>query len=148
MTETKPKAKAKPVKKESENVENKYFSHKELKCKHTGENKFDPEFLDLLTKIRIECDFPFAISSAYRSPTHPIEQRKPRGAGSHSTGKAVDILCRGDQAVKLISVAIAFGITRIGVQQKGTGRFIHLDVCTQEDFPDYENYPEETIWSY
>ena len=69
MTETK-KTKAK-----KEVVENKYFSHKELRCKHTGENKFDPVFLDLLTKIRIECDFPFAISSAYRSPQHPIEVR-------------------------------------------------------------------------
>jgi zinc D-Ala-D-Ala carboxypeptidase len=142
MTEAK-KAKAK----KPENVENKYFSHKELKCKHTGENKFDPVFLDLLTKIRIECDFPFAISSAYRSPQHPIEVRKSR-LGAHTTGKAVDILCRGENAVKLISVAVAFGITRIGVQQKGSGRFIHLDVCTQEDFPEIENYPEETIWSY
>ena len=59
MTSKKPKAK-------SENVENKYFPHKELKCKHTGESKFDPDFLELLTKIRIECDFPFAISGAYR----------------------------------------------------------------------------------
>lgn len=146
MTDKKPKAKAKP--KKDENVENKYFTHNELKCKHTGENKFDPDFLDLLTKIRIECDFPFALSSAYRSPEHPLEMRKPNGAGAHSTGKAVDILCRGENAVKLISVAIAFGITRIGVQQKGTGRFIHLDVCTQDDFPEIENYPEETIWSY
>jgi len=145
MTGKKPKAKAEP---KSENVENKYFSHKELKCKHTGENKFDPDFLDLLTKIRIECDFPFALSSAYRSPQHPLEMRKPSGAGAHSTGKAVDILCRGENAVKLVSVAIAFGITRIGIQQKGTGRFIHIDACTQDDFPEIENYPEETIWSY
>ena len=144
MTDKKPKAKAKP---KSENVENKYFSHKELKCKHTGENKFDPDFLDLLTKIRIECDFPFAISSAYRSPQHPIEMRKSR-AGAHTSGKAVDILCRGENAVKLVSVAIAFGITRIGIQQKGSGRFIHIDACTQDDFPEIENYPEETIWSY
>ncbi len=145
MTEEKPKAKAKP--KKPKNVENEYFSHKELKCKHTGENKFDPEFLEVLTKIRKECDFPFAISSAYRSPEHPIEQRKNH-VGAHTTGKAVDILCRGDKAVEVISVALANGITRIGVQQKGSGRFIHLDMCTQEDFPDIPNYPEETIWSY
>jgi zinc D-Ala-D-Ala carboxypeptidase len=134
MTDKKPKAQAEP---KSENVENKYFSHKELKCKHTGENKFDPEFLEVLTKIRKECDFPFAISSAYRSPEHPIEQRKNH-VGAHTTGKAVEV----------ISLALANGITRIGVQQKGSGRFIHLDMCTQEDFPDIPNYPEETIWSY
>lgn len=140
--------KAKPNKPNNlKSVENKYFSHKELKCKHTGENKFDPEFLELLSKIRKECDFPFAISSAYRSPQHPIEQRKNH-AGAHTTGKAVDIICRGNKAVKVISVALANGITRIGIQQKGSGRFIHIDACTQDDFPEIENYPEETIWSY
>mgnify|MGYP001006246231 CR=1 FL=1 len=109
--------------------------------------RFDSDFLDLLTKIRLECDFPFTITSAYRSPKHPLEMRKSR-VGAHTTGKAIDIACRGEQAVKLVSVAIAFGITRIGVQQKGSGRFVHIDACTQDDFPDYENYPEETIWSY
>ncbi len=128
-------------------VENEYFSAKELRCQHTGEDGFDADFLELLTKIRIECDFSFPISSGYRSPKHPIEQRKER-LGAHTTGKAVDILCSGEKAVEVVSVALANGISRIGVQQKGQNRFIHLDICTQDDFPDYPNYPEEAIWSY
>jgi uncharacterized protein YcbK (DUF882 family) len=142
MTETKPKAKAKP----KQSTKN-YFTEKELKCKHTGEYFFDEDFLKTLNKIREECGFPFPVSSACRSPLHPIEQRK-QFVGVHTTGKAVDILCRGEDALKLISVAQKHGITRIGVQQKGTGRFIHIDGCTKEDFPDVENYPEVSIWSY
>ena len=138
------KAKAKEVKKV---VENEYFSAKELRCQHTGKDGFDADFLELLTKIRVECDFPFAISSGYRSPEHPIEQRKER-LGAHTTGKAVDILCGGEKALEIISVALANGVSRIGVQQKGQNRFIHLDVCTQEDFQDYPNFPEQAIWSY
>ncbi len=31
-----------------------YLTEKELSCRHTGEYKFDEEFLDLLNKIREE----------------------------------------------------------------------------------------------
>lgn len=128
-------------------VENDYFSAKELSCQHTGEHGFDAEFLELLTQIRIECGFPFPITSAYRSPKHPIEQRKER-LGAHTTGKAVDILCSREKALEVVSVALANGISRIGVQQKGQNRFIHLDICTKDDFPDYPDFPEDAIWSY
>lgn len=137
--ETKPKAKAKPKKKTV--VENEYFSAKELRCKHTGKDGFNAEFLELLTKIRIECDFPFAISSAFRDATHPAEQRK-NSVGSHQMGKAVDVLCRGEKALKLIEVAQKHGIKRIGIQQRGLSRFIHIDSCTEADGK------PPAIWSY
>lgn len=135
------KKKPKKAKKKS------YFSERELRCRHTQEYKFDEEFLDLLNKIREECDFPFRVTSAYRHPTHPNESRK-QATGAHCTGKAIDIAVSGAQAMELVSVAIANGITRIGVQQKGMNRFIHLDICTKEDFPDRDYFPEEAIWSY
>ena len=138
--EKKPKKKAAPKKKN-------YFSERELQCKHTGEYLFDDEFLDLLNKIREECDFPFKVTSAYRHPTHPNEARK-QATGAHCTGKAIDIAVRGEQALELVAVALANGITRIGVSQKGAVRFIHLDICTKEDFPDRDYFPESTIWSY
>lgn len=133
--------KAKQSKKKS------YFTEKELSCRHTGEYKFDEEFLDLLNKIREECGFAFPVTSAYRHPTHPNEARK-QATGAHCTGKAIDIAVSGAKAMELVSVAIANGVTRIGVQQKGSGRFIHLDICTKEDFPDRDYFPEEAIWSY
>jgi len=119
-----------------------YFTAKELTCK-CGCNtlEFDLTFLETLNKIREECNFPFVVSSAYRCPNHPVEARKVK-PGAHSTGKAVDILCSGEDALEVIRVAQANGIKRIGVQQKGSGRFIHLDACTEKD-----GYPT-AIWSY
>jgi len=119
-----------------------YFKPKELQCKFTGDSGFNDEFLATLNAIREECGFPFALSSAYRSPLHPIEARK-NNAGAHTTGKAVDILCNGERALEIIRVAVKHDIKRIGIQQKGGGRFIHLDDCTEE-----EGFPSPAIWSY
>ncbi|WP_370060199.1 D-Ala-D-Ala carboxypeptidase family metallohydrolase [Neptunomonas phycophila] len=119
-----------------------YFKPKELKCKATGEEGFDDDFLATLNAIRHECGFSFALSSAYRSPQHPIEARKNK-LGAHTTGKAVDILANGEKALEIIRVAQKHGIQRIGIQQKGGGRFIHLDACTEED-----GFPTPAIWSY
>ena len=129
---------AKSPKKEEKN----YFKPKELACRHTGEEGFDPDFLKTLNAIREECGFSFALSSAYRSPEHPIEARK-EVKGAHTHGKAVDILASGENALEIIRVAQKHGIQRIGIQQKGSGRFIHLDGCTEED-----GFPCPAIWSY
>jgi len=119
-----------------------YFKPKELQCKFTGEEGFDPDFLVKLNVIREECGFSFPLSSAYRSPQHPIEARKER-LGAHTYGKAVDILANGENALEIIRVALKHDIKRIGIQQKGGGRFIHLDDCTEE-----EGFPSPAIWSY
>lgn len=129
---------AKSPKKEEKN----YFKPKELACRHTGEEGFDPDFLKTLNAIREECGFSFALSSAYRSPEHPIEARK-EVKGAHTHGKAVDILASGENALEIIRVAQKHGIQRIGIQQKGSGRFIHLDACTEDD-----GFPCPAIWSY
>lgn len=120
-----------------------YFKPKELTCK-CGCNTidFDLLFLSTLNAIREECGFSFALSSAYRCPKHPIEARK-EVAGSHSTGKAVDVLANGENALEIIRVAQKHGIQRIGIQQKGGGRFIHLDACTED-----EGFSSPAIWSY
>jgi uncharacterized protein YcbK (DUF882 family) len=120
-----------------------YFKKKELSCK-CGCNaiEFDLTFLAKLNDIREECGFSFPISSAYRCPNHPIEARK-EVKGAHTHGKAVDILASGENALEIIRVAQKHGIQRIGIQQKGSGRFIHLDACTEDD-----GFPCPAIWSY
>ena len=130
---------AKATKKKQEG----YFRSKELACK-CGCNtiEFDLGFLATLNAIREECGFPFAISSAYRCPLHPIEARK-EALGAHAYGKAVDVLCSGEKALEVIRVSQANGINRIGIKQTGGGRFIHLDVCTEED-----GFPSPALWSY
>ena len=119
-----------------------YFTDKELSCQHCGELVDDKDFLEVLYAIRKECDFGFPITSGYRCPAHPLESRKT-ATGAHPTGKADDIAVSGEKALELIRVAQAHGIKRIGVQQSGTGRFVHLDVCTEED-----GFPTPAIWSY
>ena len=119
-----------------------YFKPEELACKcGCNSNEFDGDFLETLCVIRESCGFAFPLSSAYRCPLHPIEARK-EDVGAHCYGKAVDILCSGESALEVIRVALANGINRIGVNQKGSGRFIHLDGCTVE-----EGF-NAGIWSY
>lgn len=129
--------------KKTETQEESFFSERELTCK-CGCNtiEFDLGFLATLNSIRKECGFSFPISSAYRCPNHPIEARK-EVVGAHSHGKAVDILANGEKALEIVRVAQNHGIQRIGIQQKGGGRFIHLDGCTEED-----GFPCPSIWSY
>lgn len=116
-----------------------YFSEKELACQHCGENKFDPEFLELLNHIRVDCGFPLPVTSGYRCPQHPIEAAK-KNPGAHSSGRAVDIAVSGNRAYKLLQVALSAGVPRIGVNQKGDSKFIHLDWDSK--------LPTPTIWSY
>ena len=116
-----------------------YFSKEELSCTCCQSYKFDDTFLTILNNIRKECGFPFIVTSAYRCEKHPIEARK-RSPGEHTTGKAIDIAVTGEKALQLIRVAQDYGITRIGVQQKGSGRFIHLGYS--------EDFPSPSIWSY
>lgn len=120
-----------------------YFSDDELRCSCCGELVFDEAFRALLNRIRDDFARPMRITSGYRCPSHPIEARKIASggnAGTHSLGVAVDVAVSYGDAYELISIAIAHGIKRIGVNQKGSGRFIHLDSSTE--------HPSPTVWSY
>jgi hypothetical protein len=55
----------------------------------------------------------------------------------HSTGLAADIGISGSEAVALLRLALDAGFRGVGVQQKGSGRFLHVDL---RETP--------TIWSY
>lgn len=98
--------------------------------------------MNKLDIIREEVGVPFIVSSGYRHKTHPIEAKKLT-PGAHASGKAVDILIRGKDALKVIEVALKHGITGLGVKQHGDSRFIHLDVLDSEP-----QRPRPTVWSY
>lgn len=117
----------------------KYFHPDEFRCQHCGNEGIKSSFTEKLDAIREECGFPFLISSGYRCSEHPIEAKKEK-PGAHSTGHAADIAVTGEQAIRVLEIAIKHGIKRIGVNQKGGGRFIHLDTA-----PDL---PSPAIWSY
>lgn len=116
-----------------------YFTAAEFACRHCGQAKMDQDFLDRLNEVRERVGFPLVTSSGYRCPKHPVEARKA-ATGAHTTGKAVDFALDGERAYALLRVAMEMGFKGIGVQQKGSGRFIHLD--------DWDHTSRPTIWSY
>ena len=102
----------------------KYFTIDEFKCSHTGLVFMDDYFLLLLDQLRAECDFPFVITSGYRSPTHPAEARKST-PGTHAKGIAADIaVSNGEQRYAIISNAMRLGFTGVGI----ANTFVHVDV--------------------
>ena len=117
-----------------------YFTEKEFRCKHTGECDMDEEFMDTLLAIRIAYGKSMKVSSGYRSPKHPIEAAKSR-PGEHSMGRCCDIAVSGGDAIKLLRIALAHGMVRIGIQQKGSGKFLHLGLGGG-------HLAKPNIWSY
>jgi zinc D-Ala-D-Ala carboxypeptidase len=118
------------------------FGPEEFRCKHTGKLHMHAGFMDRLQRLRTAYGKPMRITSGYRSPEHPIESAKAQ-PGAHATGRACDVAVQGSDALRLIVLAERLGFTGIGVQQKGTGRFIHLD-----DLPASDGRPRPHIWSY
>lgn len=118
------------------------FSRHEFACAHCGRAEMDNDFLWRLQDLRDSYGKPMRVTSGFRCPQHPIEARKAK-PGTHSTGRAVDIAVSRGEAYALLRLAIRMGFTGIGVQQKGEGRFLHLDDLTSQ-----EGWPRPTIWSY
>lgn len=115
------------------------FSKAEFDCTHCGKNEMKPDFLQKLQTLRSVYGKPMRVTSGYRCPQHPIEAKKAT-PGAHASGCAVDIGVEGQDAHRLLKLAFAAGFTGIGVQQKGSGRFVHLDTL--------EGGPRPNVWSY
>ena len=98
-----------------------------------------PEFMAKLQKLRETYGAPMKVTSGYRCPQHPIEAKKS-APGAHASGLACDIGVQGEEAHRLLGLALEAGFTGIGVQQKGAGRFLHLDTLESDLRP--------TVWSY
>jgi uncharacterized protein YcbK (DUF882 family) len=136
--------------KESEWPEDRWpnFSHAEMRCSQTGMCRLDDEFMDKLQKLREAVGKPLTITSGYRSIDHTIEAAKiedSKPAGSHTTGKAVDVACERGFAYQVLFAAIKLGFTGIGVQQSGSRRFLHLDTVGVDD---NFHVPRPALWSY
>lgn len=121
-----------------------YFSDKELNCKcgKCGKHKMDKKFMAKLDSLRGILGEPLKLSSAYRCPEYNAQVSKTGETGPHTTGKAVDVLCSGKLAYKVIGLATAMHFNGIGVSQKGLheDRFIHVD--------DINNDLRPWCWSY
>ena len=121
-----------------------FFSERELACKGTDECEMNEEFMEKLVKLRKKFNRPMVISSGYRSLAHNSAINGARHS-PHLFGRAVDVVCYGKDAYTLIGMAMQYGMTGIGVQQRGDyeSRFIHLD-----DMPKSKSHHRPWIWSY
>lgn len=120
-----------------------HFVIDEFACRHCGVNLIDHQFVTELDDLRQAVGFALPVSSGYRCPVYNAQVSKTGTTGPHTTGRAVDLVVSHAQALKVVRVASIMGFTGIGVQQKGTGRFIHLD-----NLPNAPGQPRPTIWSY
>ena len=121
----------------------KYFTLEEFACRHCGENRIQLPWVDELDQLRDQAGFPFIISSGYRCPVHNQAVSSTGPNGPHTTGWATDIRVDRARAHRLLGLALQAGIPGIGVQQKGSSRFIHLD-----RLPIDTRHPRPTVWSY
>ena len=115
------------------------FKREEFRCSHCGKDGMQQEFMDKFQTLRTAYGKPMKVTSGYRCAAHPIEAAKAK-PGAHASGCAVDIGVQGAEAHRLLAMALNAGFSGIGVQQKGSGRFIHLDTLTGPTRP--------TVWSY
>ncbi len=95
--------------------------------------------MNKLQALRSAYGKPMTITSGYRCSKHPIEAKKAK-PGAHASGCACDIAVVGADAHRLLKLAFQMAFTGIGVQQKGNGRFIHLDTL--------EGGLRPSVWSY
>lgn len=118
------------------------FSKEELVCQHTGEENPNVEkftqLMDGIQELRDWYGKPIGVTSAYRSPSHPIEARKEK-PGQHTIA-AIDIRIPTADCHRVIAKAFELGYTGIGVNLVGDRgqRFIHLD----------ERTSPPRVWSY
>jgi uncharacterized protein YcbK (DUF882 family) len=119
-----------------------HFTKAELACKCCGVAQMDEGFMRALEVLRMEYGNPLSIVSGYRCPKHNTAVSFTGENGPHTTGMAVDIGIQGSEAYELIAIAIRLGFRGFGLKQKGTGRFVHLDLCRGPE------YPRPRFWTY
>jgi len=102
----------------------KYFTYDEFKCPCCGENKTDPELINMLDEAREIAGIPFIINSGYRCERHNKEVGG-KSNSAHLRGKAADIACVDNVSRYMILKALLeVGFKRIGIGKT----FIHCDI--------------------
>lgn len=108
----------------------KNFSFNEFVCRcGCGKADMNAQFMDGLQHLRTNLKFPFVITSGFRCPEYNNRISHTGYDGPHTTGHAADISIYGFKSYALIKEAMHYGMTGIGIHQKGGvhGRFVHLD---------------------
>ena len=120
-----------------------HFSDRELACRCGCGMLPERDFMEKVERLRVAYGKPLIVTSAARCPDHNSHVSKTGANGPHTTGRAIDFAVDRGNAYRLASLAFDQGFTGIGFQQKGAGRFLHVD-----DLPNAPGQPRPTIWSY
>ena len=120
-----------------------HFSKDELKCKCCGVSKMNADFMEKIEELRVTINKPLKVNSAFRCPDHNQKVASSGPDGPHTTGAAMDIKASGNKAREILRIAIELKFKGIGIDQKGAGRFIHLDDCEKTD-----KRTRPATWSY
>lgn len=120
-----------------------YFKISEFACKCCSLAPMNMAFLAAVDELRHRYGKPLVVTSGYRCARHNQAVSKTGVSGPHTTGKAADFAVGRGDAYELTKLAFEMGFTGIGFQQKGEGRFIHLDTL-----PNGAGQPRPTIWNY
>ena len=121
-----------------------HFTGDELSCRCGCGMLPEHDFMEKVETLRELYGKPLIVTSAARCPQHNAKVSGTGLNGPHTTGRAIDFGVSGHDAHRLLSLALSMpGFTGIGVNQKGTDRFIHLD-----DLPNKPGQPRPTVWSY
>ena len=85
------------------------------------------------------------ITAGYRTPGHQETLPGARRTGAHVDGMAVDVSVSGEDAHRLLKVALSRGAQGVGIKQTGEygERFLHLDMWTKAQMG-----LRPTVWSY
>ena len=125
-----------------------FFSKEELQCRCGKYCDYacpmDADFIQRLDDLRERYGKSLRVTSGYRCPEHNSNVSSTGASGPHTTGKAIDFgVSRGD-AHAILEIAMGMNFSGIGIAQKGSGRFIHLDDLTAEE----TNNMRPWLWSY
>ncbi len=117
-----------------------HFTREEFACRHCGLNLIARDFVSRLDELRERFGRPLIVTSGYRCREHNAAVSTTGLNGPHTSGRAADLAVTRGEAYELMRLAFEMGFTGIGVQQKGQGRFIHLDDLLIDERP--------MVWSY
>lgn len=119
------------------------FQEDEFLCRcGCGRADMNPVFMETLQAMRTKANFPFRVNSGFRCPDYNEKISSTGRTGPHTTGHATDISVSGKQAHTVAGLAYLYGMSGIGLDQKGPHmkRFIHVD--------NLRTPPRPNVWTY
>ena len=114
--------------------------------KGTGVN-MTPVFLDFIDELRSRCNFPFRVTSGFRTEVYQQSltdrgyKTAKKGQSPHLKGLAADIAI-SDSVKRALFVGHALQLVhelglpfRVGIAGKGKGNFCHIDIDEERTNP-------------